>query len=262
MVPTRKASDHWRREACFRFYEELNDFLPPGRRKVAFMHAFEGTPAVKDAIEAIGVPHTEVDLILVDGVSVGFDHLLGGGEHVSVYPTFERFDIASVTRLRPQPLREPKFIVDVHLGKLARYLRLTGFDTAYRNDLGDAEIAARSVTERRIVLTRDRGLLKRSEVTHGYWLRSTDPRAQLIEVIEALELHSRIRPFSRCMACNSILESCSESAVREALPEGIRGRYATIARCPGCGRLYWPGSHHERLAALVAALPATERAGR
>ena len=138
------AETDWNRSASFRFYEELNDFLPRENRKRAFDYAFNGTPAVKDAIEAIGVPHTEVDLILVDGVSVGFAHLLQGGERVAVYPTFERLDISPLNRLRPQPLREPRFILDVHLGKLARYLRLAGFDAAYGDEADDAAIAARA----------------------------------------------------------------------------------------------------------------------
>jgi uncharacterized protein len=250
----RESDTRWHREASFRFYEELNDFLPAERRQADFTRRFDGTPAVKDVIEAIGVPHTEVDLILVDGESVGFDYRLRGGERIAVYPTFERLDIGGVTRLRPQPLREPRFILDVHLGKLARYLRLIGFDVAYGNDLSDAVIAARSVRETRILLTRDRGLLKRSEVTHGYWLRSTVPRAQLVEVVRALDLTARMHPFSRCLECNSVLATRPESEVRDELPERVRGRYATIARCPGCGRLYWPGSHHARLAALVASL--------
>ena len=247
-------ADTWRHGACFRFYAELNDFLPAERRQESFIQTFDGAPAVKDVIEAIGVPHTEIDLILVDGVSVGFSHQLRGGERVAVYPMFERLDIAAATRLRPRPLREPRFILDVHLGRLARYLRLLGFDAAYANDLTDADIAARSVAEQRIVLTRDRDLLKRSAVTHGYWLRNTDPRRQVMEVVDALDLGGRIRAFSRCMECNTELETVAEPTVRDWLPDGIRGRYARIACCAGCGRLYWPGSHHARLASLVGTL--------
>ena len=190
-------SDGWQRRATFRFYEELNDFLPPDRRKVAFDYAFNGTPSVKDSIEAIGVPHPEVDLILVDDVSVGFDHLLNGGERVAVYPMFERVDISSLTRLRPNPLREPRFVLDVHLGKLARYLRLLGFDAIYDRDYDDATIATISRTERRLLLTRDKGLLKRNEVTRGYWLRNIQPRLQIAEVVEAFDLHRAVRVFSR-----------------------------------------------------------------
>jgi hypothetical protein len=250
----RRKSDSWQQRATFRFYEELNDFLPPDRRKIAFDYAFNGTPSVKDSIEAIGVPHPEVDLILVDGVSVRFDHLLNGGERVAVYPMFERVNISSLTRLRPNPLRKPCFVLDVHLGKLARYLRLLGFDTFYDRDYDDATIAAISRKERRLLLTRDKGLLKRNEVTRGYWLRNIQPRLQIAEVMEAFDLHRVVRIFSRCLVCNHTLETVAEASVRDALPAGLRGQFEQVSRCPGCGRLYWPGSHYDRLVDLLTNL--------
>ena len=190
------------REIEIRFYAELNDFLPPECRQCAFRHEFHGTPSVKDTIEAIGVPHTEVDAILVDGRSVGFGHLLHGGERVAVYPVFERFDVSPVTRLRPKPLTVTRFVADVHLGSLARNLRLLGFDTAWERDLTDEAIIDIARTERRIILTRDKGLLKNGRVTHGYWLRNTDPDRQLEEVVRAIDLARDIDPYRRCMACN------------------------------------------------------------
>src|SRR3989338_9144205 len=113
--------------AHFRFYEELNDFLPPERRKTTFTREFRNRASVKDMIEALGVPHTEVDLILVNGASVDFSYLVQDGDRISVYPMFESFDIRPLVHLRPRPLREPKFVLDTHLGKLAVYLRLLGF---------------------------------------------------------------------------------------------------------------------------------------
>jgi hypothetical protein len=188
----RHPSDGRQQRATFRFYEELNDFIPPARRKIAFDYAFNGTPSVKDSIEAIGVPHPEIDLILVDGESVDFDHLLNGGERVAVYPMFERVDISSLSRLRPNPLREPRFVLDVHLGKLAWYLRILGFDTICDRDCDDATIVAISVAQRRIILTRDKGLLKRREVTRGHWLRNIQPRLQIAEVVEAFDLRRKV----------------------------------------------------------------------
>ena len=137
-----KPEDHSRptRSAEFLFYEELNDFLPGEQRKVSFRHTFCGTPSVKDTVQAIGIPHTAIDLILVDGRSVDFAHRLRGGERVAVYPVFERLDISPVIRLRPKPLRDTRFILDVHLGKLARYLRMLGFDAAYDRDWDDETI--------------------------------------------------------------------------------------------------------------------------
>jgi len=191
----------------FRFYEELGDFLAPARRKRSFLHAFDGTPSVKDRIESLGVPHTEVDLILVDGEPVPFSHRLTGGERVAVYPMFERFELGQANRLRPAPLREPRFVLDVHLGRLASYLRLLGFDTLYRNDYEDDELERISRAEHRILLSRDTGLLKRSTVTHGAFVHTTDPRRQLREVLDRFQLDARIRPFSRCARCNGKVEA-------------------------------------------------------
>jgi uncharacterized protein len=239
-------------ESEFRFYEELNDFLPPVRRKRSFVYRFRGTPAVKDAIEALGVPHTEVDLILVDGASVRFSHKLRGGERVAVYPVFERIDISPITRLRPKPLRTPRFIADVHLGTLARYLRLLGFDTTYDNRAADADLVRHSVGERRILLTRDVGLLKHRVLTHAHYVRATDPALQLDEVVKALDLRARIKPFSRCMRCNGRLRRVSKASVADELPPRVRDRVRAASRCAGCGQLYWPGTHFDRLTDLIA----------
>ena len=235
------------RTAEFRFYEELNDFLPRERRKVAFEQGFHGTPAVRDVIQAIGVPHTAVDLVLVDGCSVDFDHRLYGGERVAVYPQFERLDIGPLLRLRPQPLRQTRFILDVHLGKLARLLRLLGFDAAYERSWEDAEIIDRALSERRIILTRDRGILKQKRVTHGYWLRHTDPEEQLDEVVEALDLGGQAHPFSRCLECNGRIRSISKEAVEGLVDVRIHQRFDRFRRCESCGRVYWEGSHFRRL---------------
>lgn len=190
----------------FRFYEELGDFIAPQLRKRSFVHRFDGTPSVKDRIQSLGVPHTEVDLILVDGEPVPFSHRLAGGERVAVYPMFERFELGEGNRLRPRPLREPRFVLDVHLGRLASYLRLLGFDTLYRNDYDDEELLAVSRAQHRILLTRDTGLLKRSALTHGAFLHATDPRRQLREVLDRFQLDARIAPFTRCARCNGSVD--------------------------------------------------------
>jgi uncharacterized protein with PIN domain len=240
-----------RNRSTFRFYEELNDFLPAMRRKTAFEYAFDGTPSVKDAIEAIGVPHTEVDLILVNGESVDFRHLLRGGERVAVYPAFERLDIAGLTRLRPAPLRDPRFVLDVHLGRLARYLRLAGFDTSYANDYDDATVVRIALTERRIILTRDVGILKQRVVTHGYWVRNTAPRVQLREIVAALDLAARIRPFTRCMRCNGSLRDAARQEIVDRVPAAIAREHDQFRVCSDCGRVYWRGSHYDRLVRLL-----------
>ncbi len=241
-------------EAEFRFYEELNDLLPKHRRKRSFFHSFSGSPSVKDVVESLGVPHTEIDVILVDGESVGFDRRLEGGERVAVYPVFERFDVKGLTRLRPEPLRDPKFIADVHLGKLARYLRLLGIDTLYERALDDEGIARKSREGRRIVLTRDRGLLKRKIVTHGYTVRSHHADAQLLEVVEAFDLRRRIASFTRCLQCNGAVRSVEKASVERLLPAHTRESYDRYLQCESCGSIYWSGAHYRRLAAIVASV--------
>jgi len=237
--------------ATFRFYEELNDFLPDDLRRTSFAYRFFGRPTVKDCIEAIGIPHTEVDLILVDGESVGFDFHLAAGARVAVYPVFEGFDISTVTRLRDRPLRRTRFILDVHLGRLARYLRLLGFDSLYRNDLRDDEIVAIAAGEGRVILTRDIGILKNRSVTHGYWLRSQIAREQLREVFLRFDLAGSARPLTRCMACNAPLAARSRESVRGRVAGRTFEQYDEFCECEGCGRLYWKGSHYAGLLNLV-----------
>lgn len=235
------------RTSYFRFYEELNDFLPKQFKKEIFPFTFCGTPSVKNIIETIGVPHPEVDLILVNGDSVGFEYLLSGDEQVSVYPVFESFDITPVIKLRPKPLRKIRFIVDVNLGKLAKKLRLLGFDTLYRNDLDDDDIVKLSVSEKRIILTRDIGILKCGTVTHGTWIRNDDPAVQLFEVIERLQLKSLFNPFSRCSQCNGLLNSVKKEKLKGRIPPDTFYYYDTFWECRDCNHIYWEGSHFEKI---------------
>jgi uncharacterized protein with PIN domain len=240
-----------RSHAEFRFYEELNDFLPEERRKRSFPVEIDRARSVKDAIESVGIPHTEVDLIVVDGVSVDFAHVLRGGERVAVYPMFERLDISPVVRLRPLPLREPRFIADAHLGKLARHLRMAGFDTLWTNDWDDDEIVRIAAVQKRTILTRDKGMLRRGEVERRYFVRATESEAQLAEVVRALQLEPLIAPFTRCRECNVPLEDVSREEVLDRLPEKVRGFYDRFKRCPGCERVYWEGTHFARMRSLL-----------
>jgi uncharacterized protein with PIN domain len=238
----------------FRFYEELNDFLPPARRKLTFEQAFTGRPAVKDLIEALGVPHTEVDLILVNGQSVDLSAPVIDGARVSVYPVFESLDITPLVRVRPRPLRISRFVLDVHLGRLTRYLRLLGFDTLYRNDYADPELARISRLERRILLTRDRVLLKRGEITHGYYVRETDPRRQTQEILARFDLYRAARPFRRCLDCNGSVRAVRKEQVFDRLAPDTRRYFDRFWLCDGCQRVYWQGSHHEHMRIMVQAL--------
>jgi uncharacterized protein with PIN domain len=235
-----------------RFYEELNDFLPPVKRKKDIDFEFPGRRSVKDLIESFCVPHVEVDLILANGKSVNFSYIVNDGDRISVYPVFETFDIGTVTRLRPAPLRDPRFVLDVHLQKLARRLRLLGFDVDYQPDRDDAELADIAERENRILLSRDRQLMMRKKVTRGLYVRNTDAEKQVNEVLDRLDLRGRCRPFTRCIECNGAIESLDvtdggSSDLADRIPPGVRSWCREYYRCRGCGRIYWKGSHYEKL---------------
>ncbi len=247
--------------ATFRFYAELNDFLPAERQRVDFCYAFAGHETVKHLIEALGVPHTEVDLILVNRESVGFGEQVQAGARVSVYPVFESFDIASVSRVRPQPLRELRFVLDNHLGKLASYLRLLGFDSVYRNDFDDRELAEISSQQGRVLLTRDRGLLKRSQVTHGYCVRAKDPEEQIVEIMRRFDLGGLAEPFKRCTHCNGLLRPVSKAEVYDRLEPKTKLYYQDFKICEQCRQIYWKGSHFERMEKFVEDVIRTSGAG-
>jgi len=241
-------------EVTLRFYEELNDFLAPALRRTAFVHACNRRTSVKDMIESFGVPHTEVDLILVNGESVDFSYIVNSGDRISVYPVFEGLDIGPVIRLRPAPLRTPRFVVDVNLGRLARYLRLLGFDCHYDNRYSDAEVARISVGESRTVLTRDRALLQQRIITHGYFVRADQPVEQVREVLARMDLYRLVRPFTRCTRCNGVLEKVDKQVVADELLPKTRKYYDEFQRCTRCGQVYWKGSHFARAERLVAAI--------
>jgi uncharacterized protein len=241
-----------------RFYEELNDFLPIGKRKRRFEHHFIDRTSVKDLIESIGVPHTEVDLILVNRQSVSFKYKINDGDDISVYPVFESFNISEVQHLRAKPLRKPKFVADVHLGRLARYLRIIGIDVLYENDLEDDEIVKLSLKERRAVLTKDRGILKRNEVTHGYWVRSTKVEEQVKEILERFDLQKEIKEFSRCIECNKPLKPVKKELIISQLPPKVAQSQNKFMRCPSCKKIYWKGSHYQRMFSFIKRLRSEE----
>lgn len=235
-----------------RFYGDLAELAWDTDRDGHTSVPVDRPRSVKDAVESAGVPHTEVDLLLVDGDSVGFDRLVGPGARVAVYPPFVDLDIDAVSRVRPPPLPEPRFVLDVHLGRLAELLRLLGFDTDYANDRDDAELARRAAAAPAWLLTRDRGLLMRRRVTHGYLVRAHEPRVQLLEVSRRFGLASQAAPFTRCASCNGALEPVDKADVADELEPGTRRDHDVFARCDGCGQIYWRGSHTPALQRLVA----------
>ena len=240
--------------ARIRFYAELNDFLPAGKRQVAFDYTFTGTPSIKDAIEAIGVPHPEVDLVVVNGVSIGWDYHLAPDDAVSVYPVFEAMDISPAVRLRPEPLRVTRFLLDAHLGRLARLLRMLGFDSAYDAGYESTRAIEIATGENRIILTRDRQLLKNARITRGYWVRATEPREQIEEVVARLDLRSQFAPFTRCMECNGEIVDRTDTEVANRVPPRARARAEAFHQCAECGKIYWEGTHVERMRRLIEEL--------
>lgn len=244
--------------ATLRFYAELKDFLPGDRRSGLVARHFDVPGGVKDVIESCGVPHTEVDLIIVDGGSVGFSYLVRDGDRIAVYPLFEAFDIAPIVKVRPRPLRDVRFVADNHLGRLARFLRLLGLDTLYRNDWSDPDLVRVSVSERRVLLTRDVELLKYGSLTHGYFVRSTDAREQVNEVVRRFHLAGQVAPFSRCMTCNGDLVPVAKKAIADRLPEETRNNVDDFVTCVSCEKVFWRGAHHPELSRIVAAARRTD----
>ncbi len=234
-----------------RAYAELNDLLPPGLRQRTFSKPWRSRRSVKDFLEALGLPHTEIGMILVDGEPVEFDHIVAPGERISVFPPFRTLDLPEAAGLTPELEGRPRFVLDTHLGQLAHYLRMLGFDSLYANEAADEVLAQRSSEERRVLLTRDRELLKRGRVEHGTYVRSAEPRTQLVEVVRRYELLPRMSPFSRCLDCNGELGPAGADEIEARVPPDARETFDRFRSCRGCGKVYWAGSHVERMERLI-----------
>lgn len=243
-----------------RAYAELNDFLPRFRRQKSFSYPLTGGNSLKHLIESAGIPHTEVEVILKNGVSVGLDSTVCDGDRISIYPVFESLDVSPLVRLRPEPLRKTRFVLDVHLGKLALILRLLGFDACFPGDVPDRELARISVEDERILLTRDTMLLKRAAITHGCYIHSQDPEVQAVEVLDRLDLRGSVQTFSRCLQCGARLEAVSKETVLHLLEPLTRKYYQEFSICTECGKVYWKGSHYRPLLDLLDRMniPTTE----
>jgi uncharacterized protein with PIN domain len=247
--------------ATFRFYGELNEFLAPWRRGREFASPCARAASTKHMIEAHGVPHTEVELVLVNGESVSFDFILRDGDRVAVYPKFEALDVTPLLRVRERPLRETRFVADAHLGRLAYLLRMTGFDTLYDNAFRDDEIERIAAAQGRIVLTRDRELLKRRAISHGCYLHHLRAEEQFREVFDRLDLARSARPFTLCLRCNAPLVDVDKAQVASLLRPGVCERYERFRVCTACGRIFWEGSHWRRMHAMIDALLAQTAGG-
>jgi uncharacterized protein with PIN domain len=237
--------------AHFHFHDELNFFLPRRRKNTTIEHPFDWRGSIKDMIESLGVPHAEIELIVVNSVSVDFSYLVKPDDRIEVYPRLASVSLSTKILLRPLLPGRPSFVLDQHLGRLAAYLRMMGFDTLYRNDFHDEELAQISQTENRILLTRDIGLLKRSIVTYGYYVRETNPHKQLDEVVRRFALVNLVLPFRHCMKCNGLLEQVAKEIIVERLTDDTAQYYNEFHRCASCDQIYWKGPHYQRMQQLM-----------
>lgn len=236
-----------------RFYGALNRFLLPDYRHRIFFHAVKGIPAIKDTLEALGVPHTEIDCVVVNGRCVRFSYQIRGGERVRVYPDADMVKFPQVIRLKPKLPMSPKFVLDVHLGKLARHLRLLGFDAFYEKEMEDAAIIRLGQRPRQIVLTRDIALLKNKRVRRGYFVHAIDPKKQIKEIVRRCDLAGKMKPFRLCLACNGRIRRVAKSKIESRLPPLTRKYYEKFYHCPDCDKIYWQGTHYKQLLRLINA---------
>ncbi len=239
-------------QVTFYFSGEANTLLPINKREIEFIHEFKDNPSIKDTIESLGVPHTEVNAIIVNEKSEDFSYLLQDGDNCKIYSFFSTPKNQEIIELQPPIPENISFILDVHLGKLASFLRMLGFDTLYNNTYEDAEIADISDSENRIVLTRDKGLLMRKKVIYGYYVRATNPKKQLKEILKRFDIFKKIKPFKRCIKCNGDLEYIDKQSIIEALPEATKKYINKFHRCTDCSQIYWPGSHHKDMQQFIS----------
>ena len=240
-----------------RFHGALNDFLKPDQRDTDFDHELRETRSVKDLVESIGVPHTEIDLIIVNNGSVDFNYLVQDGDQVELYPVMapslvKSLAISPLRHCLPEPLATARFVLDVHLGRLAAYLRMLGFDTLYRNDYDDPELANISADEHRILLTCDRQLLMRKQVVYGYFVRSRQAQQQLLEILSRFDLYLQQKPFSRCMHCNGKMRRVKKEEIEAQLLARTKKYFNDFFQCESCKKIYWKGSHYLTMQTMIS----------
>ncbi len=227
-------------KATFTFIAELNDFLPHYRKDTAFSLEFAPHQSLKHLIESLGMPHTEFGRVLVNEQEVESSNRLQEADRVTVYPA-------------DSPLEgEPCFILDNHLGQLATYLRMLGFNSLYHNDYQDDELTRVSIKQGRVLLTRDRRLLMRKAIRRGYCIHQTDPPQQVVEVLRRFKLTGKVKPFQRCLLCNSPLQPVAKQDIVERLEPLTKLYYDEFHLCPSCNQIYWKGSHYGHMLELIA----------
>jgi len=234
----------------FHFQGSLVDFLARQHRDGTYSTEVTLRSGMLDAIQAQGVPHVEVGRLLRNGTRASWSDLVEAADRIEAFP-WAPWQTPGVDNAPPPPL-PPAFLLDIHLGKLAGHLRLLGFDSAYPTpDIGDKALVQRAVTESRVLLTCDRHLLMHRALPWGVFLRSRDPERQAAELLERFSLHALAKPFTRCTECNGLLETPSSEHVRRQAPPLVRLRLgvtpSVYRACPSCGRLYWPGTHWQKM---------------
>ena len=230
-----------------KFHGKLNDFLPPRKKYKYYKITVSNHQTIKDVIESEGVPHIEVDTILVNNKSVNFKHRLSDHDIIQIIPVRYLVKAGPVSHLQLKSLKYPRFMLDVHLGKLARKLRMCGIDASLFNGISDSDLVNKALKERRIILTRDIELLKRNVLKRGYWIRNEDPDRQLIEVIQQYDLSKHLQPFHRCLVCNGIIKKVSKKSIANLLPDKVQMYFNEFFQCSSCHKLYWKGSHYEKM---------------
>ena len=230
-----------------RCYEELNEFLPSEKRKVQFIHTIPVQTSVKDLIESFNIPHTQVQMILVNGEQEDFSYIVQENDRIGVYPFFHTFDINSVSKISHPLPDETHFLADQHLGMLARYLRMLGINTDYNENLSGHKLVHKANQEERILLTKDHNILKRNELKYGYFVYADDLDSQLYELILQFKLKEHITLFSRCLECNSLLHPIEKAMIEHRLPQKVKEYHQNFTICTRCDKIYWKGTHYDRM---------------
>lgn len=234
-----------------RCFAELNDYLPNHQRYNTFSLSVSQPCSVQHLVDLINIPSVNIDLVLVNGQSVTLEYVLQENDLVSIYPIFETFDISNITKVRKTPLRSPKFVLDVHLGKLAHLLRMLGFDAAYKNNFTDNMLIDISTKEKRILLSKDKTLINTNTLSHAYLIKNKEPRLQLLEILDKLDLYTLINPFTRCIECNSLLQKVDKKIIFARIPEAVRNWCNEYYICLSCNRIYWKGSHYKHMNSYI-----------
>jgi len=231
---------------------DLQDLLRHGPNSEPIEYPLKRRASLKDIVESLGIPHTEIGAIQADGREADFGFIPEPGQTIQVSAAAVPFDVTRPSLLRPEPLPAVRFVVDVNVGRLAALLRLTGFDAAYENKLEDGQIAALAHREKRIVLSKDRALLKRSKIVFGRLVRAVRPDDQLRETLHFFGLAGPYELFTRCLLCNRVLEPVAKTDILHRLEPKTKKYFHTFKICPACDRIYWRGSHCDAMAAKLA----------